>query len=287
METKNQFHYFHQHHLTHKVLFGVLIIAVGAILLGFNFGFIPQTMKPVFISWQMLLIVLGVVSLFHLRFFQSAFWLVLGGFFIIEPLQKAFPASFAWAGENFVHTYYPLLIIAAGVLLVLHWLMPRKYKHRHYWHRFHRAGFHQCSCGDNCTCEICGCPEGKCSCGDKTNTQKGKNCGCKLDKSAIFSGSNEIYLDEVFTGGELNAICGGIELDLRRATLPEGKTFLEVNAICGGISIYMPSTWFIEMRTTAILGGFVDSRPLDNENIDKSRKLIITGSVIFGGAEIK
>jgi predicted membrane protein len=278
METKN--HY--QKHIRNKLIFGGVIIAIGAVLLGLNFGLIPQSVKPILISWQALIVLWGVVSLFRARFFKGIILLAAGGFFLVPRLQTAFPEQFAWAGNDFLHTYYPLLLIAGGVLLIIYWLLPDKCrKNRHFWHYSYVKTGHECTCGDNCTCEKCNCE--KCNC---EKDKKSKKCNCTLDKNVIFAGSDEIYLEEVFRGGEINTIFGGVNLDLRRTTLPEGETVLELNAVLGGIKLYVPNTWYVEIRANNVCAGFVDNRDVVPENIDKTRKLIIVGSFVCGGGEI-
>jgi predicted membrane protein len=269
METKN-------YHSKGKLWLGLAAIIGGAIALYSNIG-LNLELKPIIVSWQALLIILGLCKLIYRNYFHGLLLIIVGKFFLMPKLYAVFPEKFSWVGENFVQIYYPILIITGGILLVLYWLLPEKYKHRHCCghHHFHpefKVEFAKEFKKEHSKHEF----------GKNFNRNSGK-----INKNAIFAGSDEIYLDEVFTGGEISAIFGGINLDLRRATLPEGETFLEINAIFGGVNIYVPNTWLVETRTTTILGGFTDSRLIDNEKIDNSRKLIITGSFIFGGGEMK
>ncbi|MDR1886348.1 MAG: cell wall-active antibiotics response protein, partial [Prevotellaceae bacterium] len=78
----------------------------------------------------------------------------------------------------------------------------------------------------------------------------------------------------------------GIELDLRKAYLPEGDTLLNIEAIFGGISLFVPDNWLLDVQVESILGGIDDSRRI-TDVIDTSRRLIIKGSVVFGGVEIR
>ena len=80
---------------------------------------------------------------------------------------------------------------------------------------------------------------------------------------------------------------GGSEIDLTQAKLAEGVYTLEVNAIFGGVTVIVPSDWKIELKMTSILGGFTDKRAYIKENPDPSKVLVIRGSAIFGGGEIK
>jgi predicted membrane protein len=264
METKNC----HFNHFRNKLIFGGLIIVTGIVLLGLNLGFIPQVWKPALFSWQMLVVLLGIIELCCAKFFKAVILLLAGGFFLIPDLYRAFPEYFWWASENFVHVYWPLLLVAGGIILIVYWLLPEKYKKKHFGRHLHDEKEYY-----------------------KYRYRSYDKSECKtdgaFDKNAIFGGCDEIFLDEVFPGGEINIVFGGANLDLRRTTLPEGKTYLDINVVFGGVNLYVPNTWQVEIHTDNIAGGFVDNRSVDNDNVDKTRKLIITGSCVFGGGTIE
>jgi hypothetical protein len=92
-----------------------------------------------------------------------------------------------------------------------------------------------------------------------------------------------------FRGGRLQAIFGGIELDLRDAEMIETEAVIHANAIFGGIELRVPETWFVAARGQGVFGGFSDSTryspPSDPEKPKKT--LIILGTALFGGVEIR
>ena len=276
MEKQNFQHRPFRNHL----ILGGLIIVIGLILLGINFGSIPQNLRPVLISWQMLVILLGIAALFYAKYWNGIILLLIGGFFLIPRLYEVSPSQFSWAGEHFVSVYYPVLLIAGGVLLIIYRLLPEKYKsirrrnHRQFWQRHYHHSAYNHSRNEYAGYET----------NYSTNREKRNYV---LNKSVVFAGCDEIYLEEVFHGGEIDTVFGGFNLDLRRTTLPEGETFLDINVVFGGVEIYVPDTWLIELHTDAVAGGFTDSRLIESEKIDMSRKLIIGGSFVFGGGEIK
>ena len=94
-------------------------------------------------------------------------------------------------------------------------------------------------------------------------------------------------MHQVFRGGHINCIFGGSEVDLTQATLADGVSELEVNTIFGGVTLIVPADWRVQLKMTSIMGGFSDKRSYIKENTDPSRILIIKGSTIFGGGEIK
>jgi hypothetical protein len=98
-------------------------------------------------------------------------------------------------------------------------------------------------------------------------------------------------MEPEFCGGELEAIMGGIELDLRHASLRLGETYLDVKAVLGGIEIVVPSLWSIEIIPgVVIMGGISDARtppPAAALASPPLRHLIIRAECILGGIEIR
>ena len=62
-----------------KYALGAVAILAGLILLGVNVGFVPMTWKSIIFSWQMLLIALGVISLFGRESYVPGIILILVG----------------------------------------------------------------------------------------------------------------------------------------------------------------------------------------------------------------
>lgn len=249
--------------------FGVILMLIGVVFLGFNFGFIPGELRHVIISWPMLLIVIGISNYFKRHIFSGTILVLIGSFFLIPRFIEAFPAYFPGINGNFTHVYWPLLLIAAGILIITGKMFGSKWgfdewNHEHRHHRQRHFRNHQ-------------------------NRFEQKTWSTNSDgfsKNSVFGSGDHIVLDPEFKGGDLNAVFGGITLDLRRTNLPEGETVLEVNAVFGGITIYVPADWHVETHLDAVFGGFQDNR-MPKEPIDKTRKLIISGSCVFGGGELR
>ncbi len=236
--------------------FGVLVVAFGFVLLGLNMGFIPDEFRRVFISWQMVLIAIGLFNLFIRHITSGLILLLVGGFFVLPRLAIASPEYFAWVNPNFTQLFWPLLLIVAGILIIASrsW-KPKKYHscHRHSHHKYEREE---------------------------------SNYGSRFTRNVVFSGADILVVDPVFYGCELNSVFGGIELDLRKTTLPEGTTVVEANAVFGGIAIYVPEDWHVEVHTDSVFGDFSDARSVRPAS-GGSRKLLIKGASVFGGGELK
>ncbi|MFM2290812.1 MAG: hypothetical protein RIS29_625 [Bacteroidota bacterium] len=251
--------------------FGLFLVLLGVVLLGLNFGLIPHELRHVLISWPMLLIVIGIGNFLKGHHVVSGTVLIMvGGFFIIPRFIQAYPAYFPGFNGDFTHIYWPLLLIAGGILIVVGKIFGDKWgwhncEHAHHHHRRHDRWK------------------------DRQTQYESKNWSANpngFSKNSVFRSGEHIVLDPEFKGGEMNAVFGGITLDLRRTSLPEGETVLEVNAVFGGITIYVPQNWFIETHLDAVFGGFQDNR-MPIEPLDTTRKLIISGSCVFGGGELR
>jgi predicted membrane protein len=239
--------------------FGLFLMLIGVLFLGFNFGFFPEEMKRIVFSWPMLLLFFGVVNLFKRQYLSSIILIIIGTFFIIPRIVKAYPDLFPNFDGNFTHIYWPLLLIAAGIIIILgKVLLPQwgcsEWKHQH--HKYVSSDY-------------------------KWDGSKGN-----FSKNSVFADGKHIVLDPEFKGGELNAVFGGITLDLRKTNLPVGETGLEVNAVFGGVTILVPNDWYVETHVDAIFGGFEDKR-MPMEPADTTRKLILHGACVFGGGELR
>jgi predicted membrane protein len=90
-----------------------------------------------------------------------------------------------------------------------------------------------------------------------------------------------------FNGGVITAIFGGFDVDLRRTTMKYETARMDVFILFGGGEIRVPEGWDVAIKVSAI-GGAVDDRRLALPTTDEHRpKLLITGSVMFGGIEVK
>ncbi len=103
------------------------------------------------------------------------------------------------------------------------------------------------------------------------------------DTTALFSGQ-DIKVDDEFKGENLNAIFGGIKLDLRDANI-KNDTTINVSAIFGGVDIYVPDDVEVKIKSTSVFGG-VDNNKKNNDG-NKKYVIYVNATCIFGGVEIK
>ena len=101
---------------------------------------------------------------------------------------------------------------------------------------------------------------------------------------AVLAGLNRGNNSNAFRGGDLTAVLGGCEVDLRQARI-DGEAVIDVFAMWGGIEIRVPEDWTVIGRVTPLLGGFDDkTRPPQTAS---AHRLVVRGFVIMGGVEVK
>ena len=244
--------------INHNAVFAFVLVAIGLLLLEFNMGLLPIIWRSFFFSWPMALLVFGIGQLFKPNFIWGVILSLVSIFFLFSRASDIYPYIEFY--EQFISTFWPLLIIIAGVLILLSiFIRPGQSGIRFY---------HKINCGD-----------------DKKPNQS-ENTDGKINYCLTFSGTEQVILDPVFKGGNIEITFGGLELDLRRTALAEGDTFLYINVVFGGVEITAPDNWDIELRPNRFAGGIEDSRVRGMEK-DRTRKLIVIAKCTFGGIDIK
>lgn len=105
--------------------------------------------------------------------------------------------------------------------------------------------------------------------------------------TAIFGGVKRRVSTLNLQGGELTAIFGGFECDLREARL-EGQARLDIFVLFGGGELLVPEGWDVVVRTTSLFGAVDDkTRSAQPQEGVTRPTLLITGLTLFGGIDIK
>jgi hypothetical protein len=110
--------------------------------------------------------------------------------------------------------------------------------------------------------------------------------------TAILGGGDYRYSSKNLKGGEITAILGGCSLDLRNADMAGDEMLLDTFAAMGGIEIRVPDHWIVQVMGTPILGGMENKAGREwntnsEENQKPRKKLLVKGTAIMGGVEIK
>jgi len=107
-----------------------------------------------------------------------------------------------------------------------------------------------------------------------------------IDDVAIFGGSKTSIISKDFKGGEVTTIFGGTDLNLMQADF-KNTISLELTQLFGGTKLLVPANWSIKSEVVTIFGGIDDKRPMATETVDPNKILILKGTCIFGGIDIK
>lgn len=108
-----------------------------------------------------------------------------------------------------------------------------------------------------------------------------------VESTSIFGGAKKIIISKNFKGGDLVNIFGGTELDLSQADFT-GTAVIELTTIFGGTKLLVPSNWSISSEgAVTIFGGIEDKRRMHATTESAGKTLVIRGTVIFGGIDIK
>lgn len=111
---------------------------------------------------------------------------------------------------------------------------------------------------------------------------------------AVLSGVKRTSAAQRFRGGEVTALLGGAQIDLRQATIPPGEeAALDIFVMMGGCELFVPPSWNVVTPLVPVMGGIDDKRvaplPGSAANVgDKpAPRLVLRGLVVMGGIEIK
>ena len=114
--------------------------------------------------------------------------------------------------------------------------------------------------------------------------EEAKKDGKSMDSQmAVFSGTDRVYKDEVFSGANLSAIFGGINLDLKDAKFTS-DTVIKAFTLFGGIDIRVPDDIIVKLKSGFIFGGFSDDRKNPSEK--GKHTIYIDAAGAFGGVTI-
>jgi predicted membrane protein len=235
-------------------LVAVILIVAGALLFLDNLGLLP--IQNIGAYWPLALVAWGLTIFERKRTAHSLIWasavVVFGCLLLLGNLHIIHvTGSIIW----------PLILIAFGAtMLVSRTALPGPL-----------PGWWTAQCGA----------------GARTRESF---LGDRLMESVVFSGAERRVESQNFQGGKVEAVFGGIDLDLSGAaiTSPDRRATLVVNAVFGGIEIRVPRTWRVEKKGSAVFGGFDDRTfPPRPEPGVEPPTLLIRGAAVFGGIEIK
>ena len=240
-----------------RLSWGIVLIVAGVVQ-GLQFaGLLPHSISQLLFCWQSIFLAIGLAKLIQGEFRNSLICFVIG---IIANYHRWTPFIDSLLAEGLpqgdqicAFVLGSIGLVAIGLILIF-----TKPNHNHFKENRFAAKHGQ----------------------TEQNVEDGR-----IDYNFCFSGSEQVFMEPVFRGGNIKATCGGIMLDLRHTTLPEGDTTLNIDATCGGFTLKVPSNWKVVNQCSFVLGGITDKRFA--VDMDNTRRLIITGRCVMGGGSIE
>ena len=230
---------------------GVLLLGIGGVMvLDRIVPWLPDWVT----SWEMLLIAIGVFVGLKSNF-ESKGWIIpilIGGIFLVDDV-------FNWIDLR--HFTLPIILIAIGIMFILN---PRG-RRRGFFGNRNRFFSNQ--------------PE------DAEITSETYNNTDNIDISSVFGGSKKVLTTKNFQGGNVDCFMGGAELDLSQCDMQQPTT-IHLSMTFGGLKIVVPAHWNVQNDVNAIFGGVDDKRKI-YPTLDNNKTLILKGTALFGGVEIK
>ena len=108
--------------------------------------------------------------------------------------------------------------------------------------------------------------------------------GASFRALAVMGGNNRTMNAEEFSRGDVVAVMGGVEIDIRSSP-PGAIAVIDVLTFWGGVDIRVPRGWVVENQVFALLAALEDKTtapPAAN-----APRLIVRGTAIMAGIEVR
>lgn len=267
-----------------SIAFGFIILGIGIVLLARKMGFfIPGWV----LTWPMILIVIGVFAIIKHEFksFFGFAILFIGAFFL---MRNEFDLDFG-LGQYL----WPLGLITLGIYLIVHKRRENQVLDdiRANWEKGYKGASVKSNSSSSSVEDakivdepgVSGSASGD---GSGFTRTTGTSFADKLNVDAIFSGVNRKVMSKNFQGGKITAAFGGADIDMTQVDF-NGVIIIQLDIIFGGVKLIVPSHWDIRTEVSNIAAGLEDKRFFREGGVDPSKVVVLKGTILFGGLEIK
>jgi predicted membrane protein len=237
---------------------GVILLIVGGVFLLRQLNFpMPQWL----FSWQMLLIIIGLVVGIRKRFSDaSAFLMILiGSIFLIDEINPAI---------NIKQFLVPIVLGVVGLIFLF---SPRMSRNKRFNARCARRVGRE---GDPLASSVNRYVPAEDMISDEF-----------LDVTAVFGSVKKKVLSKTFSGGDITCVFGGCEVDLTNADF-NSPLVIDCTQVFGGVKLIIPPDWEVRTDATTLFGSVEDKRP-PSSGVAPVKSILIDGTMFFGGIEIK
>ena len=243
-----------------RIQTGIFLFIIGALL------FLKTSHLVTFPSWFFssgtFFLALGLFIGIR-KGFRPGFWLIfllIGGLSLAEKIDPDL---------NMDQYMWPLIIMGIGLAFILR---PKKTGWGH-WKDRHRGNWNTTNLSGGSYEDL----EGDMPSADRRDF---------IEATAVFGGIKRSVLSKNFKGGEITSVMGGSEIDLTQADFT-GTITIDVTTVFGGSKLVVPPTWDVHNDIAAVFGGVDDKRQIMGVAMDPNKVLILEGTCVFGGLEIR
>jgi predicted membrane protein len=255
--------------LSPQLIFGGVVIIVGVLFLLDELGIVPAAQYARY--WPVGLVAVGVLKLWQSRdgfggALAGLIFTVAGLWLLLEELAVIRISFF---------DLWPLLLVFFGAYLVWQGVTP------HARPAPAPSGGPPGPIGGSFEPE--GQPNGAPGAADAPKGRS-REWGDSFTAVAVLGGASRRLSSQAFRRGDVLAVMGGCEIDLRRAAI-HGEAAIDLFAMWGGIEIRVPEDWMVDSQVIPLLGGVDDkTRP---PTTPSPHRLVLRGMALMGGVEIK
>lgn len=237
-----------------RVWTGLFIVGAGVLLLAFKLGApLPERI----FSWPLGLIAFGLLLCLRHNFRSPAglILILIGTLNFVDRLNPGLR----------LHEYIaPLVIICIGLIVAFR---PRR----------------SCGFGRRWKEKYANDPNQR---WNRVEDEKKNDNADYINSISVFGGVKKNILSKNFKGGEITCFMGGAEFNLSQADI-QGQVVLEVTQVFGGTKLIVPANWHIKSEVVTVFGGMEDKRPLQAGNMNYDKVLLLIGTTVFGGIDIR
>ncbi len=257
-----------------KAIAGLVLLAIGAIMLFQQLNFLPAPWW--LFRWPVLLIIIGLYSGAKHNFKNtgSIIMIVIGAIFLADDIFPDFDLS---------HFIWPLILIVLGLWVILGKEKFNKSFRRKWGHRDYAGAYATPEWDAKVNVDENGNPISSEHILGSSKFTVGDDY---IDTTSVFGSVHKSILSKDFKGGEVVNIFGGTELNFTQADI-NGRVYIDITQLFGGIKIIVPPHWQVTSDMAAVFAGIDDKRRPGGIPLSPDKILVLKGTSIFAGVEIK
>jgi hypothetical protein len=253
-----------------SVVAGIVLIALGVLFTLSSFDVIDAGSLGDY--WPLFLMVPGFISFVWPRKNADRFWGAIlfgvGGLLLLRNL------GIIWI--RFRHVW-PVVLLALGVYLIWRALEGRR-----------PAGGPGTGPGGSVHDGAIAGLDGGSGVRAMEISGPGSPGGDRLDEFAVFGGGDRMLRSKSFRGGNVTAIMGGFDIDLRDADIAGDSARIEMFVLMGGVDLKVPEGWTVVLDVTPFMGGADYSAKNRRPPAEGPEKVLtVSGFVCMGGIEVR